>query len=68
MPILSGLQFLQRLREAPALRTIPVAIVTGDLFVDDGITSQIEALGATILFKPLWLDEFLALAQGLTAA
>jgi len=68
MPILSGLQFLQRLRETRALRSIPVAIVTGDLFVDDSITTQIEALGASVLFKPLWLDELLALAQGLTAA
>jgi CheY-like chemotaxis protein len=68
MPILSGLQFLQRLRETPALQSIPVAIVTGALFVDDGITSQIEALGGSVRFNPLWLDEFLALAQGLTAA
>ncbi len=66
MPILGGLQFLQRLRETPALRSTPVAIVTGDIFVDDGITSQIEALGASVLFKPLWLDDLLALARGLT--
>ena len=68
MPILSGLQFLQHLRETPALRHTPVAIVTGDYFVDDGTTSQIEALGASVLFKPLWLDDLLALARSLTEA
>ncbi len=66
MPLLSGLQFLRHLREAPALRHIPVAIVTGDYLVDDGTTSQIESLGASVLFKPLWLDDLVALARGLT--
>ena len=68
MPILSGLQFLRHLRERPALQDTPVAIVTGDYFVDDGTTSQIEALGASVRFKPLWLDELVALARGLMAA
>ncbi len=68
MPLLSGLQFLQHLRESPALQRTPVAIVTGDYFVDDGTTSQIEALGASVLFKPLWLDDLLALARSLTEA
>ncbi len=68
MPILTGLQFLQHLRKTPALRHTPVAIVTGDYFVDDSTTSEIEALGASVLFKPLWLEDLLALARGLTAA
>lgn len=68
MPILSGLQFLQRLRQSPALRNTPVAIVTGDYFVDNTTTTEIEALGASVRFKPLWLDDLVALARGLTAA
>ena len=68
MPILSGLQFLELLRQAPMLRQTPVAIVTGDYFVDDGTASKIEALGGSLLFKPLWMDDLLALARGLTAA
>ena len=68
MPILSGLQFLQLLRKTPALRHTPVAIVTGDYFVDDGTTSQIEALGASVRFKTIWLDDLVALARGLIAA
>lgn len=68
MPILSSLQFLEHLRETPALRHTRVAIVTGDYFVDDGTTSKIEALGASVLFKPIWLEDLLALARDLTAA
>lgn len=62
MPILSGLQFLEHLRETPALWHTPVAIVTGDYFVDDGTTSKIEALGASVLFKPIcWKISWLSL-------
>ena len=68
MPLLSGLQFLRHLRKTATLRHTPVAIVTGDYFIDDGTKSEIEALGASVLFKPLWLDDLVALARGLTAA
>ena len=62
MPILSALQFLEHLRETPALWHTPVAIVTGDYFVDDGTTSKIEALGASVLFKPIcWKISWLSL-------
>ncbi len=37
-----------------------------DYFVDDRTQSAIEALGASVLFKPIWLDELLALARILT--
>ena len=36
--------------------------------IDDGTTSQIEALGASLRFKPLWIDDLVALARGLMAA
>jgi adenylate cyclase len=68
MPLVSGLQFLQHLREPPALQATPVAVVTGDHFVDTGTTSEIEALGASILFQPLWLEDLLSLARSLTEA
>lgn len=57
MPIVSGLQFLDRLRARPELRDANVAIVTGDYFVDESITEQLETLGASVRFKPLWLDD-----------
>ena len=68
MPILGGLQFLQHLRKTTALRHTPVAIVTGDYFIDDGTMSRIEALGASVLFKPLWLDDLVAVARSMMAA
>lgn len=68
MPILSGVRFLELLREQPALEHTPVAIVTGDYFIDRGTTSQIEALGASVSFKPIWTDDLVTLARGLMAA
>jgi CheY-like chemotaxis protein len=68
MPILSGVRFLELLREQPALAHTPVAIVTGDYFIDNGTTSQIEALGASVRFKPIWTDDLVTLARGLMAA
>ncbi len=68
MPILSGVRFLELLRERPALRNIPVAIVTGDYFIDHGTTSQIETLGALLRFKPIGTDDLVTLARDLMAA
>ncbi|MDA1093673.1 MAG: response regulator [Acidobacteria bacterium] len=68
MPILSGLRFLELLRARPELQDTPVAIVTGDYFIDHGTTSQIAALGASLRFKPIWTDDLVTLARGLVAA
>jgi two-component system response regulator PrrA len=68
MPILSGLQFLQLLRAKPHLKDVPVAIVTGDYFVDETVTTQLKALGASVQFKPLWLDDLVSIARTLLAA
>ncbi len=68
MPILSGLHFLQRLRSRPPLRHIPVAIVTGDYFVEDDVTTELKELGALLRFKPLWLDDLVTLARSLVAS
>ena len=67
MPILNGLQFLQRVRGTPMLQQTPVVIVTGDYFLDDRTTAQIEALGASVRFKPLHVDDLVALVRGLMA-
>ena len=66
MPVLSGLRFLELLRATPELRDTKVAIVTGDYFVDDHLTEQLETLGASVRFKPLWLDDLVTIARGLT--
>ena len=63
MPILDGLGFLRRVRAED--EDVPVAIVTGDYMIDDSILNEFRRLNAKILFKPLWLDDLVALAARL---
>jgi DNA-binding response OmpR family regulator len=64
MPLLlHGVGFLQRLRERPEMKAVPVAVVTGDLFLDKEIQAQLVDLGATLRFKPLHLDELTRLVR-----
>ena len=63
MPILDGLGFLRRVRAED--EDVPVAIVTGDYMIDDSILNEFRRLNAQILFKPLWLDDLVALAARL---
>ncbi len=65
MPLIDGIGFLQRLRSHEGLGTTPVAIVTGDYFLDEAVASEIKALGAQVTYKPLWLDELVQLARTL---
>jgi two-component system, OmpR family, response regulator PrrA len=65
MPLVDGLGFLRRLRSDADHRTTPVAIVTGDYFLDDTVSSEVRALGAELRFKPLWLEDLVGLARTL---
>lgn len=65
MPLVDGLGFLRRLRARDSHRDTPVAIVTGDYFLDDEISSELRTLGAELKFKPLWLDDLVGLARNL---
>lgn len=67
MPITNGLQFLRTIRAKPHLVEVPVAIVTGDYFLPDPILNELRSLGASVRFKPLWLDDLIALAKTLVA-
>lgn len=66
MPFVSGLGFLYRLRSTEALRSTPVAVVTG-FVMDKSTESELDELGAVLRFKPLWLDELVELAHRLVA-
>jgi DNA-binding response OmpR family regulator len=68
MPITNGLQFLRLVRAKPHLVEVPVAIVTGDYFLSDPIQHELKSLGASIRFKPLWLEDLIALARTLVSA
>jgi DNA-binding response OmpR family regulator len=65
MPLVDGLGFLRRLRAHEAQRETPVAIVTGDYFMDDSVSNELQELGAELQFKPLWLDDLVRLARNL---
>jgi DNA-binding response OmpR family regulator len=63
MPITNGLQFLRLIRAKPHLVEVPVAIVTGDYFLADPIQNELRSLGASIRFKPMYLEDLLTLAR-----
>jgi CheY-like chemotaxis protein len=65
MPLTSGLQFLRAIRAIPGLTGTPVAIVTGDYYLDDAQSDEIRELGAELRYKPLWLEELVTLAREL---
>lgn len=65
MPMVDGLGFLRSLRSREAQRETPVAIVTGDYFLDDTISSELRELGAELKYKPLWLEDLVGLARTL---
>jgi two-component system response regulator PrrA len=67
MPLVDGLGFLRQLRAQASQRVAPtpVAIVTGDYFLDDAVASELRQLGAELRFKPLWLEDLVGLARNL---
>jgi DNA-binding NtrC family response regulator len=64
MPLVDGLG----LRASATERTIPVAIVTGDYFLDDAVSNELRELGAELRFKPMWLEDLVGLARNLLGA
>ena len=65
MPLVDGLGFLRRLRSQDDQRSTPVAIVTGDYFLEDSVANELRELGAELRFKPLWLEDLVGLARNL---
>src|SRR5215203_242668 len=65
MPLLDGLGFLRQLRSNDGERRTPVAIVTGDYFLDDSVSTELKQLGASVEFKPLWFEDLVGLARTL---
>lgn len=65
MPLMDGLGFLRRLRKSDGSQLTPVAIVTGDYDLDITVSTELEALGAKLKFKPMWLEDLVGLARTL---
>lgn len=65
MPLMDGLEFLRRVRADIPDAHMPIALVTGDYFLQDEMAQEVRALGARVHFKPLWDDDLLKLVQDL---
>jgi DNA-binding response OmpR family regulator len=68
MPLGSVLDVLRSVRQLAGLAHTPVALVTGDYYVNDEQAERLRALGATLRFKPLWLGELVDVARELVHA
>ncbi len=67
MPFVNGAGFLYRLRAQAAHRHTPVAIITGDSCIEDAAMTELLALDAEVLFKPIWIDEVVSVTRALLA-
>ena len=65
MPLEGGLEFLRALRRDEQLRHLPVGIVTGDYFLNEQVLVELASLGATIRYKPVWMEDLSALTREL---
>ena len=65
MPLVDGVAFLRRLRADEHQQHTPVAIVTGDYFIDDTVSNELSGLGAEVYLKPLWLEDLVTITHGL---
>ena len=63
-----ALGLARSLRQIPHLSGTPIAIVSGDLHPTPDALSELSALGVVVRYKPLWLDELVALARSLVSA
>lgn len=68
LPDGTGLECLRRLRAWPRHRDLPVAILTGDYFLDEDVARELKQLGARVFFKPVWEDDLLRIVGQLLAS
>jgi len=65
MPIANGLVFLRALRANPRYAWTPVAVITGDYFLDQEVSDELMRLGAAIYFKPVWFSNLIEIVDRL---
>jgi two-component system CheB/CheR fusion protein len=61
LPTMDGRELLRRVRADARFAAVPAAIITGDYLTDETCASDIESLGATLHFKPLWDEDLMAI-------
>jgi CheY-like chemotaxis protein len=65
LPAVDGLSFLRRLRAQEVECHTPVAVITGDYFMDEQLSRELRTLDATVYFKPLWLEDLVRITKRL---
>ena len=65
---MDGLEFLRQLRADTRFSTLPVGIITGDYFISEPVLEELSRLGATLRYKPVWLDDLTELTRTLLGA
>ena len=65
MPGMGGLEFLRKLRADARFKELPVGIITGDYFITEPVIEELASLGATLRYKPVWLDDLTELTATL---
>ena len=67
-PLGTSMDLVRTLKAMPHLARTPMAIVSGDYYPTPDHLAELSTLGVDLRFKPLWLDELVALARRLLAA
>ena len=67
-PLGTSMDLVRTLKTMPHLASTPMAIVSGDYYPKPDHVTKLSTLGVDLRFKPLWLDELVALARRLLAA
>lgn len=64
-PLACTLGLIETLRRLPTLALAPIAVVSGDRLPARSTLEQLSALGVQVRYKPLWLNELVALSRSL---
>jgi len=67
-PLGTSMDLVRTLKAMPHLASTPMAVVSGDYYPKPDHVTELSTLGVDLSFKPLWLDELVALARRLLAA
>jgi DNA-binding response OmpR family regulator len=66
-PLATSMDLVRTLKAMPHLARTPMAVVSGDYYSRPDHVAELRTLGVDLRFKPLWLDELVALARRLLA-
>jgi DNA-binding response OmpR family regulator len=65
LPLMNGLECLRNFRSQQS--NVPVALLTGDYFLDESVAREFSELGAEIYFKPVWEADLMRIVKRLLA-